>query len=59
MLQHPYCIKNDADVEIENIPIWISEWLKSVCLEKKNLIMIVIQQKFILIEETQSQIPEI
>ena len=34
--QHPYCIKNDADVEIENIPIWISEWLKSVCLDKKK-----------------------
>ncbi len=34
--QHPYCINNDADVEIENIPIWISEWLKSVCLDKKK-----------------------
>ena len=34
--QHPYCINNDADVEIENIPIWISEWLKSVCLDKKR-----------------------
>ena len=32
--QHPYCINNDADVEIENIPIWISQWLKSVCLDK-------------------------
>ncbi len=34
--QHPYCINNDADLEIENIPIWISEWLKSVCLDKKK-----------------------
>ncbi len=34
--QHPYCINNDADIEIENIPIWISEWLKSVCLDKKS-----------------------
>lgn len=32
--QHPYCINNDADVEIENIPIWISQWLKSICLDK-------------------------
>ena len=34
--EHPYCINNDADKEIENIPIWISEWLKSVCLEKRK-----------------------
>ncbi len=34
--KHPYCINNDADEEIENIPIWISEWLKSVCLDKKK-----------------------
>ena len=33
--EHPYCINNDADKEIENIPIWI-EWLKSVCLEKRK-----------------------
>ncbi len=34
--QHPYCIKNDADREIEKIPIWISEWLKSTFLDKKQ-----------------------
>ena len=31
--QHPYCIKNDASNEIQNIPIWISQWLKEKCLQ--------------------------
>ena len=30
--QHPYCIKNDASKEIQNIPIWISQWLRKKCL---------------------------
>ncbi len=33
---HPYCLKNDADNEIENIPTWISKWLKSVCIKKSE-----------------------
>lgn len=33
---HPYCIKNDADNEIENIPLWISQWLKNSVLFKDN-----------------------
>ncbi len=39
---HPYCINNDADKEIEKIPKWISLWLKNSIisadseLEKKN-----------------------
>ncbi len=34
--QHPYCLKNDASKEIENIPIWISEWLKISLLDKSH-----------------------
>mgnify|MGYP001279076892 CR=1 FL=1 len=34
--QHPYCLKNDASREIENIPTWISKWLKSSLLDKSD-----------------------
>ena len=30
---HPYVITNDATKDIQNIPIWISEWLKSKYIE--------------------------
>ena len=26
---HPYCLNNDATQDINNIPLWISEWLKN------------------------------
>ena len=42
---HPYCLKNDADNEIENIPTWISKWLKSVCIKKSENIKSM-QKKF-------------
>ena len=35
---HPYCLNNDADIEIENIPLWISKWLKeSIITDNDNL----------------------
>lgn len=34
--EHPYCIKNDASNDIQNIPIWISQWLKKKYLHKKD-----------------------
>ena len=33
---HPYCFKNDASNEIQNIPFWISKWLKNNFLHKNN-----------------------
>lgn len=33
--EHPYCFKNDASNEIQNIPIWISQWLKEKFLQKE------------------------
>ena len=33
---HPYCFNNDASNEIQNIPIWISKWLKKNFL-KNNI----------------------
>ena len=35
--QHPYCLMNDASKEIENIPVWISKWLKSSLLSNHDL----------------------
>ena len=34
---HPYCFKNDASNEIQNIPIWISNWLRKSFL-KNNIL---------------------
>ena len=28
VIDHPYCLKNDASNEIQNIPIWVSNWLR-------------------------------
>lgn len=33
--EHPYCFKNDASNEIQNIPIWISQWLREKFLQKE------------------------
>ena len=35
--QHPCCLMNDASKEIENIPVWISKWLKSSLLSNHDL----------------------
>ena len=32
---HPYVITNDASKDIQNIPIWISEWLKEKYINRK------------------------
>tara|TARA_Y100000992_G_C21257077_1_gene489115 strand:+ start:58 stop:1167 length:1110 start_codon:yes stop_codon:yes gene_type:complete len=42
VVDHPYCLRNNADEEIENIPKWISTWLRKACVNqnenlKKNL----------------------
>ena len=34
---HPYCIKNDASNEIQNIPIWISKWLREKYLVNNQI----------------------
>ncbi len=36
IVDHPYCLKNNADEEIENIPKWISVWLRQVCVNQKE-----------------------
>lgn len=33
-VDHPWVIKNDASKEIQNIPIWIIDWLKSKFIKK-------------------------
>ena len=44
--EHPYVITNQASKDIQNIPIWISEWLKEKYVKEKININISWPKKF-------------
>ena len=34
--EHPWYVKNTIDEEVNNLPIWISKWLRKICLKNKK-----------------------